>query len=190
MCTCASCEYTDGFAGKGFAEWPRGNPTGRRSSTEYSAHASHGKRLFRHVPGKYPFSQGCWVEEEKLADKYRSIPREPVFPCNGTPGCGPMPSAPKWLHDWINRQEASPARAEPARPAEPCKAPPHFPERDRAPETAVIYAMPKSKPTRPRGRPALPGRRVVIKLKEEQIKRAEKLGGGNVAAGIRKALER
>jgi len=48
--------------------------------------------------------------------------------------------------------------------------------------------MPKSKDKRPRGRPALPGRRVVIKLEEEQIKRAEKLGGGNVAAGIRKAL--
>jgi hypothetical protein len=45
------------------------------------------------------------------------------------------------------------------------------------------------KPTKkPIGRPLLPGRRVVIKLEEEQIKRAANLGGGNVAAGIRKAL--
>ena len=39
------------------------------------------------------------------------------------------------------------------------------------------------------GRPALPGRRVVIKLPEELIEKAEKLGG-TVAAGIREALKR
>ena len=46
----------------------------------------------------------------------------------------------------------------------------------------------KKQPKRGRGRPAMPGRRVVIKLSDEQIKRAAKLGGGNVAEGIRKAL--
>ena len=40
------------------------------------------------------------------------------------------------------------------------------------------------------GRPALPGRRVVIKLPEEQIKAAAALGAGNVAEGIRVALKR
>lgn len=60
---------------------------------------------------------------------------------------------------------------------------------DRQRETAVIYAMPKAKPKRPVGRPALPGRRVVIKLEDHHIKRAQELGGDNVAAGIRRALE-
>lgn len=42
MCTCASCSYTDKFAGKGFAEWPRGEPAGPRSSaTAYAVHARH-----------------------------------------------------------------------------------------------------------------------------------------------------
>ena len=38
------------------------------------------------------------------------------------------------------------------------------------------------------GRPALPGRRVVVKLEERHIDKAAALGKGNVAAGIRKAL--
>lgn len=42
MCTCASCEYTDGFADKSFADWPRGEPAGpRRSAADYSAHVAH-----------------------------------------------------------------------------------------------------------------------------------------------------
>lgn len=42
MCSCASCSYTDKFAGKGFAEWPRGEPAGPRSSAAaYAAHARH-----------------------------------------------------------------------------------------------------------------------------------------------------
>jgi hypothetical protein len=58
-------------------------------------------------------------------------------------------------------------------------------------ETAKIYAMPKSKTQkRGRGRPAIPGRFVVVKLDERLIAKAEKLGDGKTAAGIREALER
>lgn len=42
MCTCASCTYTDSFAGKGFAEWPKGEAKGpAKSRSEYSAHVAH-----------------------------------------------------------------------------------------------------------------------------------------------------
>jgi type III secretory pathway component EscU len=54
--------------------------------------------------------------------------------------------------------------------------------------------MPKNKVRREkkqrRGRPEIPGRRVVVKLEEAHIKRASELGEGNVAAGIRQALAR
>lgn len=196
MCTCASCENTDKLAGLpdlfgelrpgrdvgGFARWPRGNVTGKRASTaEYNAHTAH---LWDGIAKRVPFTPG----------------QPPRF---NIPGLVlPVTPAPKSVLDWINRsgpqfervKKASPAKAEPARPTQPGKAKPHFPELDRQPETAVIYAMPKSKSKpedkRPVGRPAIQGRRVVIKLEDEQIKRAEKLGGGNVAAGIRKALSK
>lgn len=45
------------------------------------------------------------------------------------------------------------------------------------------------KPKRGRGRPAIPGRFVVVKLEERLIQKAEKLGG-EIAKGIRLALER
>lgn len=81
---------------------------------------------------------------------------------------------------------------QPARPDGPGKARQHFPAPDRRRRTAVIYAMPKrqpnAKPKGPKGRPPIPGRRVVIKLEERHIKRAAELGNGNVAAGIRSAL--
>ena len=41
MCTCASCSATDALADKGFDAWPRGNPAGRKSATDYAAHVSH-----------------------------------------------------------------------------------------------------------------------------------------------------
>ena len=182
MCDCASCEYTDAFSGradlfqdgsptiKGFDNWPRGNPAGATSSAkEYKAHAKH-----------------CGAD---------GLPKPHVFKPGQPPKFNtyglvmPIQPAPKWLHDWINRKEASPTEAEPARPDQPGKADPHLPELDRQREPAVIYAMPKkTEQKRPRGRPALPGRKVLIKLTEAQIKRAAKLGGDNVAAGIRKAL--
>ena len=39
------------------------------------------------------------------------------------------------------------------------------------------------------GRPAIAGRRILVKLTEAQIQRASELGAGNVTAGIRKALD-
>jgi len=92
----------------------------------------------------------------------------------------------------LPEKKAAPSRPEAARPAEPCKALRHFPAPDRRRKAAVIYAMqkrqPNAKPKAPKGRPPIPGRRVVIKLEERHIKRAAELGNGNVAAGIRSAL--
>jgi hypothetical protein len=68
----------------------------------------------------------------------------------------------------------------PASPATISKSPQHFPGQDRQAEAKAKRSV---------GRPLMPGRRVVVKLEERQIKAAEKLGSGNVAAGIRKALE-
>ena len=42
MCSCAGCKYTDSFRSKGFAAWPRGNPTGPGGARrEYAAHVAH-----------------------------------------------------------------------------------------------------------------------------------------------------
>ena len=41
-----------------------------------------------------------------------------------------------------------------------------------------------------RGRPAIDGRRTLVKLGEQHLKRALELGNGKIGAGIRKALER
>lgn len=48
MCTCTSCEYTDGFSNAGFTSWPSGEPKGKRASAaEYAAHVAH---LWEGVP--------------------------------------------------------------------------------------------------------------------------------------------
>lgn len=202
MCTCASCEYTDRYAGlpdlfgelevpaiasgvrsiPSFQAWPRGEPKGSAASgKEYRDHAKH-----------------CGADG--LPKPWSFKPGQP--PRFNTAGLVlPIAPAPKMVRDWINARgplwgEASPTDAEPARPAAPCKARQHFPGADRGAEagndgskSAIIYSMQKKeKQKRSRGRPELPGRRVVVKLEEAQIKRAEKIGAGNVAAGIRKAL--
>lgn len=42
MCDCTSCSFTDSYAIKGFAEWPRGSIKGiRASESEYRAHVAH-----------------------------------------------------------------------------------------------------------------------------------------------------
>ena len=43
MCTCTSCKATDTFANGSFADWPRGNPAGRKSASEYAAHVRYGQ---------------------------------------------------------------------------------------------------------------------------------------------------
>jgi hypothetical protein len=177
MCDCTSCSFTDSFAKKTFADWPRGEPAGpRRSAADYAWHVRHSQVWGRGY-------DGVMHERKEVAEYIAQFEK-----LNG-----------------LKKQE--PIKA-PARPHAPAKAREHFPELDRQPETAKIYAMPKRTPVkeppareqrgvpkrtpfdkRPRGRPAMPGRRIVIKLREEQIRRAEKLGDGNVAQGIRKALE-
>lgn len=53
MCTCASCSYTDSFADKGFAEWPRGNVAGpKRSAADYAAHVRYGQQWGRAASGE------------------------------------------------------------------------------------------------------------------------------------------
>jgi hypothetical protein len=159
-CQCASCKVTSDYIGKGFAAWPRGNPAGRKSGSDYAAHVARSR-----------------FDARKGEVTGFTLPGL-VYP---------VQQAPKGLLDWINRKAPDQAEARPASPAEPCKAPQHFPELDRQPRTAVIYAMPKSEPKKPVGRPPI-GRRVVVNLEEEHIKRARKMGGGNLSAGIRKAL--
>lgn len=172
MCTCASCEYTDGFSDKGFAAWPRGNPAGRRSSdASYAAHVRH-----------------SW------SGSYKSVPFKPGQPpqFNNAGLVMPVTPAPKWLHDWINRKSPAAAEAAPASPDQPGKAEPHLAPGDRtARPSATIYEMAKEKAKRKPGRPALPGKikRILVSLDTDCIERARKLGGGrNVSAGIRKAL--
>lgn len=127
MCQCASCKATDRLQDDGFAAWPRGNPAGlRKSKAEYSAHVSFGESW-----GKFD-GAGNKRGEKEIPDHYRRIPKEPVYPCTGTPGCGPIPPAPKWLHDWINRD--SPKY--------------QAPEKPQAPKPALAI-VPKSKPGLP-----------------------------------------
>lgn len=195
MCTCASCEYTDGFSGApdlfgdfhvpylaagmvraipGFNAWPRGEPAGKRSSAKaYSAHVAHGK--------------AC--DGEKLPDYYRTVPKGAVYPHNPALVM-PITPAPASVLAWINSVKTGRAEAQPASPETPAKAPRHFPEQDRLREAAKIYAMPKQKPqAKPRGRPTVPGRRVIVKLEEAQIRRLKSLGGGSLTKGMRKLLQ-
>jgi hypothetical protein len=171
MCSCTSCEYTDGFSAKGFAEWPRGEPAGKRSSeSAYAAHWRHCNAMRDYQPLERKFPQR--------------------FPYMGAAPIQRNATAIAW------NQRQAPVRA-PARPAQPGKAEPHFPNVDRHAETtARIYDMAKERrelrPKRPRGRPAIDGRRILVKLEDKHIQRAKELAGGGpdakIAEGIRKAL--
>jgi hypothetical protein len=91
----------------------------------------------------------------------------------------------------LEEEKAGSGCPDPAAATSPSKAPQDFPELDRQPEACKIYTMPKKRETVQRGRPAIPGRRVVVKLEESDIATARKLGGGGkqaIAAGVRKAL--
>lgn len=190
MCTCTSCSTTDALAGwkevrgrrvadpksGGWENWPRGNPAGRRAAAEYAAHVSHGRSGIAHgwrfEPGA-PAAFPAWT---------RGAPRLPY------------PSA--LVAEFIagSYKKTGQAEAQPASPAAPCKAPQHFRELDRQPAACKIYTMKKSSRKTGqklgRGRPPIPGRRVVIKLEERHIKRAMELGDSVIAEGIRKALSR
>ena len=172
MCTCASCKYTDSFADKGFAAWPRGEPAGAASSASaYRAHWSHCNAMRDPVKMGGPFPQR--------------------FPYSGIAPIAPNMTAIRWN---AGRKMPDTAEAVPARPHAPGKAREHLPELDRQREPGTIYDMRKEKAKqdekRARGRPELPGRKVLIKLPDELIAKAEKLGDGNVSEGTRRALER
>jgi hypothetical protein len=186
MCQCQSCEYTDSFHGwkwdeqaqkqipavhdgrGGFDTWPRGEPAGSVASAR--AYAAHQRAC--------PPIAKPWVFVPPKNDK------PPITDYQG-------PRMPQWWYEWNERTAAALATAGPARPG---KAEQHFPALDRQREAAVIYAMPKpeakDKPKRSVGRPAIDGRRVVIKLEERHIESARKLAsdGKNISEGIRKAL--
>lgn len=82
MCNCVSCEYTDSFSQKCFAEWPKGEPKGpRKAKAEYAAHVAFGKRSsdrefsdaeLRFVPGFAP--RYSW---RKPSGAHLEIPTEP-----------------------------------------------------------------------------------------------------------------
>lgn len=189
-CGCPSCSLTSEYISNGFAAWPRGNPAGRRSAAAYAAHVAHGKKL----------------EEREFSPEMLTIRPEPRFSASALRGLVmPIPAPSKAWQDYQKahavdwgamypptwKRKGPAVKPALARPETPCKASQNFPHGDRTEQAARIYAMPKSEASqhkRGRGRPGMPGRRVVIKLEEEQIKRASKLGGGNVAEGIRRAL--
>ena len=89
MCTCASCEYTDGFANKGFAAWPKGDPAGKRvSQAAYAAHVAASK-----ATGSTGF--------------HFTIRPEPTYPAWVTSQINmPVAPAPKVALDWIARSYA------------------------------------------------------------------------------------
>lgn len=178
MCTCASCSYTDGYADKSFAEWPRGNPAGkRRSDADYSAHVRH---LWEGVSKSVPFTPGQPAKAPALPGLVHPV----------------QPNA--LAIRWNTGRKASPAEAEPARPAQPGKAERHLPAVNRHDEPeAKIYDMAKARKQketkRGPGRPAI-GKPYLIRLEEEHVKAAirfaPKRGNGepNLAEGVRRAL--
>jgi hypothetical protein len=154
----------------------------------YAEHSLHGKHW-----GPYLGHAGEWQPRERDVPSFKIVP-EPRYTCNGTHGCGPVTQAPRYVLDFIatGYKRTGQAEAQPVSPAPACKPEQHFPAPDRQRGASRIYAMRKSsQPKRSRGRPAIDGRRVVIKLGERDIERARELGGGGkqaIAAGVRVAL--
>jgi hypothetical protein len=174
MCTCASCEYTDSFAQKGFDAWPRGEPAGsRRSAADYNAHIAH-----------------LWEGVQRRAIAFKPG-QPPIFP--PMPELFHAPARNTAFIAWNKGRKASPAETEPASPTQPGKAEPHFPAPDRERKTATIYDMRKAKKDkeakRPRGRPKI-GSPYLVRLEPRHVGIAMALGKGRIAAGVRLALER
>lgn len=147
MCTCASCEHTDGFADKGFAAWPRGNPAGRKAASEYAAHVRHA---------------GAWGKD-RVPEIPAGIWTRPPFPCTGTTWSDPgkarsYPTAADaklgtahYVAQFLRAngyryKKPEAAEAAPARPTQPGKAAQHLPELNRQPEPhAILYVMKQGK---------------------------------------------
>jgi hypothetical protein len=128
MCTCASCSYTDKYAGKGFAEWPRGKPAGRSSVREYSAHVRYsqqwGKGHGKPECGKVARAAGTRSEDPHAKYKWPQYAED-------------MTTA-AYVAVFLRDNHLAPEmkRAESPRPspARPSKSAQHFPELDRQPE--------------------------------------------------------
>lgn len=193
MCQCASCSVTDGYSDKGFAEWPKGEPAGKRASE--AAYAAHVAFSCQWGKGKHPAigkrAASSGTRREDPHAKYK-------FPPNGAELTSDAYIGQFLRSNNLAAEKQTPAEAGAARPEQPAKAAPHFPTvnrhgkagEDSSSQSARIYAMPKSESKRPIGRPAMPGSRVVIKLPDDLKRKAEKLGGDNIAEGIREALRR
>lgn len=82
MCTCSSCEATDAFAKRSFAEWPTGNPAGAKAKTDYAQHRAF---CLKWGPGRVPEIPSSIYE------------RDP-FPCKGTPFVAPKAMIPGQAH--------------------------------------------------------------------------------------------
>jgi hypothetical protein len=211
MCTCASCENTDSFRDKTFAEWPRGNPAGRKAASEYEALVAYARQWGRGYAGV--------MHEPPIGIKARAYSPSREDPHAGYkfPGTWdkvqrreiPMPDTGSdyaaqfaRLNHLLMDERNSPAFAGLSRPAQLGKAAQHFPARDR-PRQAKMQALhrgarsakrtnmnePKPKVKRPRGRPSLGiAKRIMVSLDAASIERARALGG-TISAGIRKALK-
>src|SRR3990167_10895091 len=103
-CTCASCKETNGYAAKGFAAWPRGNPAGRKSAAAYAGHVAYGAR----------------VSDRLIPPDLLRIRPEPIFSTVGLF----MPVAQNAAAVRWNAAQKSqgPDLPAPARPAPACKA--------------------------------------------------------------------
>lgn len=198
MCTCTSCEHTDSFRDKGFAEWPRGNPAGRKALAEYSAHVAYARQWGRGYDGK--------MHEPPIGIKARaySVPREDPHVGYKFPGTWdkaqrhhiPAADTPAEYAEQFLRlnhllvdERNSPAFAGLSRPAQLGKAAQHFPARDRPHQAKKGQTMTEEKIKRKRGRPSLGiAKRIMVSLDAASIERAKALGG-TISAGIRKALK-
>jgi len=151
MCTCASCKVTDSFAAKSFADWPRGDPAGKRASESlYASHVAFGRKWGgarkpecaqrlgaggsrREDPHARYFFPGAW-RDNKL------IPAEET-----TAG---YVAAFLRLNGLLPEKQTPAAKPAPARPAAVGKPQQHFaaPMEEERDATAVIYRIPSMEP--------------------------------------------
>ena len=123
----------------------------------------------------------------KMSADEKDSALDEIFGADSRPGSTPQSAPACQAASSGKAKKASPALAEPARPAQACKPEQHFPELDRQPEAVVIYGMEKNKAKL--GRPPIQdGRNVVIRLQPQHIAKAKELGNGKIAAGVRRAL--
>lgn len=191
MCTCASCSYTDDYADKGFAAWPRGNPAGRKSAADYAAHARHSQQWGKgRVPAIPPSLLILKPEPDFGPQGGRSFDggAHRAYPTAADVERGTAHYVAVFIAANGYRKETPSAEAEGASPDEPGKARPHLPDTDRRGEPdARIYAMATKK--KGPGRPAvlLGARRVCVVLDQATIERAQAIGE-SLSAGLRAAV--